>query len=152
MWAWFFIYTRLCMWAQSLNHVWLFVTPWTVTRSLLCPWDFPGENTGVGCHFLLQGLFPNQGSNTHLLHRQEDSLPLSRLGSPICVLQLCLTLCDPVALSMGFSRQEYWSGLLFPPPGDLPDPGIEPASPMCNLHWQAGSLPLAAIWEASSPV
>ena len=33
------------------------------------------------------------------------------------------------SLSMGFSRQEYWSGLLCPPPGDLPDPGIEPASP-----------------------
>ena len=32
-------------------------------------------------------------------------------------------------LSMGFSRQEYWSGLPFPPPGDLPNPGIEPASP-----------------------
>jgi len=30
---------------------------------------------------------------------------------------------------MGFSRQEYWSGLLCPPPGDLPDPGIEPTSP-----------------------
>ena len=32
-------------------------------------------------------------------------------------------------LSMGFPRQEYWSGLPFPPPGDLPDPGIEPVSP-----------------------
>ena len=32
-------------------------------------------------------------------------------------------------LSMGFSRQEYWSGLPFPSPGDLPDPGIEPGSP-----------------------
>ena len=32
-------------------------------------------------------------------------------------------------LSMGFSRQEYWSGLPFPSPGDLPDPGIEPRSP-----------------------
>ena len=31
-------------------------------------------------------------------------------------------------LSMGFPRQEYWSGLSFPPPGDLPDPGIEPTS------------------------
>ena len=45
-------------------------------------------------------------------------------------LQLCLTLCDPwtvahqVRLSMGFSRQEYWSGLPYPPPGDHPDPGI----------------------------
>ena len=47
-------------------------------------------------------------------------------------LQLCLTLCNPmdckVPLSMGFSRQEYWSGLSCPSPGDLiPDPGIEPA-------------------------
>ena len=33
------------------------------------------------------------------------------------------------SLSMGFSRQEYWSGLPFPSPGDLPDPGIEPRSP-----------------------
>ena len=32
-------------------------------------------------------------------------------------------------MTMGFSRQEYWSGLSFPPPGDLPDPGIEPESP-----------------------
>ena len=38
---------------------------------------------------------------------------------------------------MGFSRQEYWSGLPFPSPGDLPDPGIEPMDP---LNRQAGSL------------
>ena len=38
---------------------------------------------------------------------------------------------------MGFSRQEYWSGLSFPSPGDLPDPGIEPRSPA----WQADALP-----------
>ena len=34
---------------------------------LLCPWDSPGKNTGVGCHFLLQGIFTNQGSNPRLL-------------------------------------------------------------------------------------
>ena len=34
---------------------------------LLCPWDFPGKNTGVGCHFHLQGIFLTQGSNPHLL-------------------------------------------------------------------------------------
>ena len=39
--------------------------------------------------------------------------------------------------SMGFSRQEYWSGLPFPSPGDLPNPGIEPGSPLL----QAGALP-----------
>ena len=48
-------------------------------------------------------------------------------------LQSCLTLCNPIAahqtpLFIGFSRQEYWSGLPRPPPGDLPDPGIEPTS------------------------
>ena len=36
-----------------LSHVWLFVIPWTVSHKLLCPWDFPGKNTGVDCHFLL---------------------------------------------------------------------------------------------------
>ena len=33
----------------------------------LCPWDSPGTNTGVGCHFLLQGIFPTQGSNQNLM-------------------------------------------------------------------------------------
>ena len=50
---------------------------------LLCPWDFPGNNTGVGCHFLLLGIFLTQGSNLCLLLWQvEDSLLLSHLGSP----------------------------------------------------------------------
>ena len=39
------------------------------------------------------------------------------------------TVACPAPLSLGFSRQEYWSGLSFPSPGDLPDPGIEPRSP-----------------------
>ena len=49
---------------------------------LLCPWNFPGKNMGVGCYFLLQGIFPTQGSNPCLLHWQADSVPLSHLGSP----------------------------------------------------------------------
>ena len=48
---------------------------------LLCPWDFPGKNTGVGCHFLLRGILPTQKSNLPVLHWQADSLPLSHLGS-----------------------------------------------------------------------
>ena len=40
-----------------------------------------------------------------------------------------LTVAYPAPLSMGFSRQEYWSGLPFPSPGDLPDPGIKPGFP-----------------------
>ena len=59
------------------------------------------------------------------------------------VTKLCLTLVTPwivacqAPLSMGFSRQEYWSRLPFPSPGDLPDPGIEPGAPAL----QADSLP-----------
>ena len=59
------------------------------------------------------------------------------------VTQSCPTLCDPwtvtyqAPLSMGFLRQEYWSGLLFPSPGDLPNPGIEPGSSTL----QADALP-----------
>ena len=44
--------------------------------------DSPGKNTGVGCHALLQGIFPTQGLNLHLLHWHVDSLPLSHQGNP----------------------------------------------------------------------
>ena len=61
---------------------------------LLCPWDFPGENTGVGCQFLLQGIFLIQGLNAHLfclLHWQVGFcfvffLPLALPGKPIHLL------------------------------------------------------------------
>ena len=48
----------------------------------LCLWDFPGKNIGVGCHFILQGIFQTKRSNHHLLLWQVDSLPPHRLGSP----------------------------------------------------------------------
>ena len=51
---------------------------------LLCLWDFPGKNTGVGCHFLLQGTFLAQGSNPSFLHWQVGSLPLSHLRAWAC--------------------------------------------------------------------
>ena len=63
----------------------------------------------------------------------------SQCDNPKCLYmlaQLCPTLCDSIGgdcqtpLSMGFSRQEYWSGLSFLPPGDVPNPGIEPVSSM----------------------
>ena len=52
------------------------------------------------------------------------------------------TVACQAPLSMGFSRHEYWSGLLCPAPRDLPDPGIESESLM-SPAWQLGSLPLA---------
>ena len=73
----------------------------------------------------------------------------SRSGKKIChtvptcsVLVSYPTLWDPMdggrqdPLSIGFSRQNYWSRLLFPPPGNLPDPGIEPTSPVSDIGRQ----------------
>ena len=48
---------------------------------LLCPWDFLGHSTGVDCHFLLQGIFPTQGSNLGLLHSRQTLYRLSHQGS-----------------------------------------------------------------------
>ena len=72
------------------------------------------------------------------------------------VAHSCPTLCSPVAcstpdpLSVEFFRQEYWNGLPFPPPGDLPHPGIEPRSPAFqNLHWLVGSFLLNHLGKKS---
>ena len=66
---------------KSLSCVRLFVTPWTVPARLLYPWDFPGKITGVGCHFLLQGIFPTQGLNLGLLHCRQTLYRLSHKGN-----------------------------------------------------------------------
>ena len=76
------------------------------------------------------------GTHTHtravLLHTHTHVLCCSKPP------QSCLTLCDPLdcsfqaSMSMGFSRQEYWSRLPCPPPGDLPHPGIEPTSSLSS--------------------
>ena len=110
----------------------------------LCPWNSPGKNTGVGCHSVLQGIFPTQGSNPGLPHCRRILYHLSHQGSlQWCVVVVvgglvaksCPTLATPwtvacqAPLFMGFSRQEYWSGLPFRSPGDLPNPRIEPESP-----------------------
>ena len=72
------------------------------------------------------------------------------------VAKSCLTLCNPMnciahqaPLSMGFSRQEYWSGLPFPSPGDLLDLGIEPAS-LKSPALAEGFFTTSATWEALS--
>ena len=55
--------------------------------SLLCPWDSPGKNTGVGCHLCLQGIFLTQGSNPGLLHCRRMLYRLSYQGSPSWLLE-----------------------------------------------------------------
>ena len=59
---------------KLLSHARLFVTPWTVAcTKLLCPWDFQGKRTGVGCHFLLQEIFPTQGLNPGVSHYRQTT-------------------------------------------------------------------------------
>ena len=72
-----------CVKVKLLSHARLFATPWIVAcTKLLRPWDFQGKSTEVGCHFLLQGIFPTQGMNPglsncgqtlyHLSHQEVD--------------------------------------------------------------------------------
>ena len=58
----------------------------------LCPWNSPGKNTGVGCHFLLQGIFPTQGSNLGLLYCRQILYCLSHQGSPFVLIPNLLSL------------------------------------------------------------
>ena len=73
------ICTPMCLGSQSCLDS---VAPGLQPARLLCSWNFLDKNTGVGCYFLLQGIFPDQGSNLHLLHWQMGSLPLYHLISP----------------------------------------------------------------------
>ena len=107
----------------------------------------------MGCYVLLLGIFPAQGWNLslRLLRWQAGSLPLAPPGgarkcystiypegvkwnemkslSHVRLFATPWTVAYQAPSSMGFSRQEYWSGLPLPIPGDLLDPGIEPGSP-----------------------
>ena len=119
---WHWIYIR----ARSLSHVWL-CDP--------VDWSLPGSSGhGTLCSLLFNGY------RSFSLGRWKGSRDRwwwclhSNVCSMYMLAQSCPTLCDHMdvapraPLSMGFPGQEYWSGLPFPPPGDLPHPGIEPVS------------------------
>ena len=114
--------------------------------------------------WVLQGFFQTQGSNLNilsLLHWQVVSLPLVPPGKPLYLttrhfsrVRLCATVWSvacQVPLFMRFSRQEYWSGLPFPFPGELSDPGIEPVSLM-SPALTSGFFTTSTPWEALSSV
>ena len=87
-----------CYWSAANLYPTLLKPNGLQPTRLICPWDFPGNNSGVGCHFLLQGIFPTQGSNPHLLHWQAGSLSRSQQTSCtviVKVAQSCPILCDP---------------------------------------------------------
>ena len=68
---------------------------------LLCPWDSPGKNTGVGCHFLLQGILLTQESNLGLLHCRQILYQRSHWGSPqeVPIIKFPIWECDAPAFS-----------------------------------------------------
>ena len=126
----------------------------------------PGQSTGVGSLSLLQGIFLTQELNWGLLPYRWILYQLSYEGSPLrskpchtwitCMLShfshiwlfvTPWTIAHQAPLSMGFSRQEYWSGLPCPPLGDLSDPGIKPTSLMSPVL-TVGFFTTSSTWEA----
>ena len=76
----------------------------------------------------LKNLLQHHSSKASVLQCSTESLKVNLL-SCVRLVTTPWTVAHQAPPSMGFSRQEYWSGLPFPSPGDLPDPGIEPRSP-----------------------
>ena len=112
---------------------------------------FPGKDTGVDCHSLLQKIFPNQGLNPGLLHCRQILYCLKvkvKSLSHVWLFSTPWTVTYQAPQSMGFSRQEYGSELPFPSPGDLPNPGIEPGSPVLQTE-ALPSEPLGKPSEAT---
>ena len=136
-------------WSNGMKEKWVLVAQSCPTlcdpmdcsppgSSILYPHGFSSKNIGVGCHALLQGIFPTQGSNPGLLHCREILYHLSHQRSP-WIMNNVLSCFSRVRLfvtpwTIGpqapLSRQKYWSRLPFPSPEDLPYPGIEPVSLM----------------------
>ena len=80
-------FNYMLSWWFSWCHVQLFTTPWTVALQAPRPWDFPGKNTGVRCHFLLLGIFSTEGSDLHVLHCRQVLSLLSHQAN--LMLNLC---------------------------------------------------------------
>ena len=99
----------MCVHAQSCPTV-CDPMDWSSPTRLLCPWNFSGKSTRMGCHFLLQGIFPTQGLNAGLLCRQADKLPLSYVGSPGNISAINQNQGKPSQslCSRGRDREERW--------------------------------------------
>ena len=85
--------------------------------------------------------------HTHQKHTEKTYFRLSSRFSPVGLFATPRTVAHQAPLSMGFSRQEDWSGLPSLPPGDLPDPGIEPTSLM-SPALADGFFTTSTIWES----
>ena len=109
----------------------------------------------MGCHSFLHGVFQTQGSSLGLLHYRQILYAGPLMGacwslSHIQLFTLLCTVAHLAPLSMGFSRQKYWSAYPFPSPGDLPDPGIELGSPALWVTSLLSELPGKPHWSTAA--
>ena len=126
---------------------------------LLCLWNFLSKNIGTSFHFLSKAssqprdwthIFPSPALAGMFFTSWATNLYLKGCVCVCSVAKSCLTHCYPMNCSPPGSSvheifsQEYWSGLQFPTPEDLLEPGIETVSP-CLLHWQVCALPLSHL-------
>ena len=140
---------------KSLSRVWLFVTPWTVAYQVSLSMGFSRREHWSGLPFPSPGDLRIQGLNPGLPHCRQMLYHLSHQGSliglwtsePVKLLSCVRLFAIPWSVtyqappSMEFSRQEYWSGLPFPSPGELPDLWIEPRSPALQADALLSELP-----------
>ena len=108
--------------------------------------DSPGKNTGVGCHALLQGIFPTQESNPGLLHCRQILYQLSYAGSLNYLLGIIIFVLHPL-LVIGCSNK-LCENIIYTPSGNLLDPGIKPRSPA----FTGSFFTISATWEAHMPI
>ena len=141
---------------SHFSRVQLCATPQAAAHQAPPPWDSPGKNTGVGCHFLLQCMkekSENEVPQSCPTFSMDCILPSSSIhgifqarvlewgaidfsSQSHSYFQLFVTpwtVACQALLPMKFSRQEYWSEQPFPSPGDLPNSGIEPQSPAMQV-------------------
>ena len=97
------------------------VTSGTAVLQLLCPWGFPGKSTGVGCHVLLQGIFPTQGLNPDLLHCRQILYCLSHIYIYTNGIYLGTTIFQE-AVSFTFCLEGKWTLQTSSPHCSLSDP------------------------------
>ena len=127
--------------------------------------DSPGKNTGVGCHVVLQGVFPTQGLNPGLPHCRQILYQLSYQGSPhklfSSVTQSCLTLCDPMnrstpglpvhhQLPASTQTHAHWIGDAIQPSHPLSSPSPPPPNPSQHqdvFQWVNSSREVAKVLE-----
>ena len=115
---------------------------------LFRPWNFPGKNTGLGCHFLLQGIFLTQELNPGLPHCRQMLYRLSHLGSPKYPL---LTKIQQ-GQKLKKKKKSTLGGAYYPQvcmPRLLLSP-LLPAQPRISSHFQEKQLFLSEVWATSS--